>query len=267
MTGIAIVVGLVVAGAAFYFWLQHSQQQRRREIAAAGFTPAQSAWVSKNWAFWDRLPNDLRAEVEGMALVFLDEKVFEPCGGLEKVTDEMRFAVAAQACLLWANQRGVPYPALKAILIYPSAYRVPDKYGIESVRLGESWSRGSVVLAWDSVSNGGRNGEDGHNLVMHEFAHQLDTVNGAADGFPELPEDADFSDWPEVFGRCFNELCEDVEAGRRTVMDDYGATNEAEFFAVAVETFFEKADQLAEDYPNLYRLLRDFFATDPQDWA
>ena len=197
----------------------------------------------------------------------MDEKVFEACGGLEEVTDEMRVVVAAQACLLWANQRGVPYPTLRAILMYPSAYRVQDEFGMESLRLGESWSRGTVVLAWNSVQGGGKNDEDGHNLVIHEFAHQLDTVNGAADGFPELPSNADFASWPEVFGREFKALCADVDRGRKTVMDSYGTTNEAEFFAVAAETFFEKSRNLEEEHPQLYQLLKDFFATDPKNWS
>ena len=267
MEGILLILALTAFGVGGYLLHRKRLRRRRQELAAVGFTKEQHEWVRQNWKQWDELPETLRQEVEGLSLVFLDEKVFEACGGLEEVTDEMRFVVAAQACLLWSNQRGAPYPALKAILVYPDAYKVSNELGIESIRLGESWSRGSVVLAWKSVREGGLNDEDGHNLVFHEFAHQLDTVNGPADGFPELPPNADFESWPQVFGREFESLCRDVDRGRKTVMDPYGATNEAEFFAVATESFFEKSRQMEEEHPELYRLLRDFFATDPQSWS
>lgn len=267
MEGILVIFGVTALAVGFYFWRTSQRSQRRKMLATSTFDEQQHQWVRQNWKLWDKLPEELRTKVEGLALVLLDEKVFEPCGGVEEVSDEMRFVVAAQACLLWINQRGVPYPALRAILMYPDAYRVKDEFGMESIRLGESWSRGTVVLAWKSVRGGGLNDEDGHNLVIHEFAHQLDTVNGPADGFPELPANADFDSWPKVFGREFEKLCRDVDSGRKTVMDSYGTTNEAEFFAVAAETFFEKSRNMSEEHPELYRLLQDFFATDPKSWS
>ena len=267
MEGIFVILGLTALAVSFYFLRAKKRSERRKSLAASAFTDEQNQWVRKNWKLWDELPEELRTQVEGLSLVFLDEKVFEACGGVEEVTDEMRFVVAAQACLLWTNQQGAPYPTLKAILMYPDAYRVKDEYGMESIRLGESWGRGSVVLAWKSVRGGGLNDEDGHNLVIHKFAHQLDTVNGPADGFPELPANADFDSWPKVFGREFETLCRDVDSGRKTVMDSYGTTNEAEFFAVAAETFFEKSRNMEEEHPDLYRLLRDFFGTDPKSWS
>lgn len=267
MEGIFVILFVTALGVAGYFLQRKKRKQRRQQLATSVFTEEQRQWVRQNWKLWDQIPEGLRTEVEGLSLVFLDEKVFEPCGGVTEVTDEMRFVVAAQACLLWGNQRGAPYPALRAILMYPDAYRVKDEFGMESVRLGESWSRGTVVLAWKSVVGGGLNDEDGHNLVIHEFAHQLDTVNGPADGFPELPANADFDSWPKVFGREFELLCRDVNSGRKTVMDSYGTTNEAEFFAVATETFFEKSRNMEEEHPQLYRLLQDFFATDPKSWS
>ena len=261
---VLLVLGLLVG---FFYWQWSSRKQRLAELATSSFTPQQYEWVRANWTLWEEMPEELRAEIEGLALVFLDEKTFEACGGLEEVTDEMRFVVAAQACLLWINQKGVPYPTLRAILMYPDAYRVKDEFGMESLRLGESWSRGTLVLAWKSVRRGGLNDEDGHNLVLHEFAHQLDTVNGPADGFPELPANADFDSWPQVFSKEFKTLCEETDRGRRTVMDAYGTTNEAEFFAVATETFFEKSRKMEDEHPELYQLLSDFFATNPQEWS
>lgn len=267
MAAIALILFLTISAAIAFVWVLGRRQAYRRVLAESSFSPEQTAWVRENWALWDRLPANVRAEVEGLSLIFLYEKVFEACGGLEEVSAEMKTVIAAQACLLWTNQRGTPYPSLRSVLVYPDAYRVKDEFGMENIRLGESWGRGTVVLAWNSVRSGGRDEKDGHNLVIHEFAHQLDTVNGPADGFPELPDNADFQSWPEVFGHEFGRLVEDVEKGRRTVMDSYGATNEAEFFAVAAETFFEKADQIAEEHPDLYRLLRYFFANDPKSWS
>ena len=267
MEGILIILAFTALAVGVYFLQRKKREQRRQELATSAFTDQQHQWVRQNWKQWDELPEGLRSEVEGLSLVFLDEKVFEACGGLEEVTDEMRFVVAAQACLLWTNQRGAPYPALKAILMYPDAYRVKNELGIESIRLGESWSRGTVVLAWKSVLDGGLNDEDGHNLVFHEFAHQLDTVNGPADGFPELPPNGNFESWPQVFSEEFERLCRDIDSGRKTVMDPYGGTNEAEFFAVATETFFEKSRKMEEEHPELYRLLQDFFATNPKSWS
>ncbi|MEM9080330.1 MAG: M90 family metallopeptidase, partial [Verrucomicrobiota bacterium] len=243
------------------------KKARRGELMAGGFTEGQDALVRGQWPMWDRLPAEVRKRVEGLALVFLDEKVFEPCGGVPEVTEEMRFVIAAQACLLWANQRGVPYPKLKAILIYPGAYRSRQRLDEDAeIRLGESWSTGSVVLSWQSVQQGGLNEEDGHNLVMHEFAHQLDTVNGPADGFPQLPKGGDVEEWSEVFQESYEDLLDDVQAGRATVLDDYGTKNEAEFFAVATETFFEKPKQLRREHEPLYEVLAAFFAMRPDEW-
>lgn len=266
MEGVLVLLAAVIVVFLIGYRLARKRKERRLLLATSEFTPQQRDWVRQHWGLWETMPEGLRSEIEGLALVFLDEKTFEPCGGLGVVTDEMRFLVAAQACLLWTNQRGAPYPALKAILMYPDAYRAKDELKGDSIRLGESWSRGSVVLAWKSVQSGGLNDEDGHNLVLHEFAHQLDTVNGPADGFPELPAQGDFADWTEVFQREYESLQADTAKGRRTVMDAYGTTNEAEFFAVATETFFERADAMQEEHPALYRLLADFFGTDPQEW-
>ena len=119
MEGIFVILGLTALAVSFYFLRAKKRSERRKSLAASAFTDEQNQWVRKNWKLWDELPEELRTQVEGLSLVFLDEKVFEACGGVEEVTDEMRFVVAAQACLLWTNQQGAPYPTLKAILMYP----------------------------------------------------------------------------------------------------------------------------------------------------
>ena len=139
--------------------------------------------------------------------------------------------------------------------------------GVESIRLGESWTSGSVILSWESVRQGTRNDEDGLNVVLHEFAHQLDQFDGLGDGLPVLRKRRDYARWAEVMQTSYANLLKRVKAGRRTILDEYGATNPAEFFAVATETFFEKPDRMNEEHAGLYRELKDFYGLDPLQWG
>ncbi|MBT8045179.1 MAG: zinc-dependent peptidase, partial [Verrucomicrobiae bacterium] len=208
----------------------------------------------------------LRDELEGLMHVFIHEKSFEACGGLETVTGHMQRVIAAQACLLLVNRKHDYYRKLRSILLYPTAYKAKDEHGEESVRLGESWHSGSVILAWESVIAGGRNEEDGHHVSLHEFAHQLDQVDGAADGVPELAGTGSYRAWSQVFSKAYKRFNDKVDRGKRTVIDDYGATNPAEFFAVATETFYEKPRQLKEEYPKVYQQLKSYYQVNPLEW-
>ena len=123
-----------------------------------------------------------------------------------------------------------------------------------------------MVLAWESVIAGGRNQEDGSHVTLHEFAHQLDQADGAADGVPELASAGTYRDWSRVFNQAFRRFQRKLEKGRRTVIDPYGATNPAEFFAVATETFYEKPKQLSEHYPEVYEQLKSYYRVDPVKW-
>ena len=123
-----------------------------------------------------------------------------------------------------------------------------------------------MVLSWRSVAAGAVNPEDGRNVVLHEFAHQLDQANGPADGLPRLKARGDYAQWAEAFRASYDRLCESVNRGRKTVIDPYGATNPAEFFAVATETFFEKPDQLSEAHPDVYEEMAEFYGLDPKAW-
>jgi len=206
----------------------------------------------------------------GHVQVFLSEKRFEGCGGLQ-ITDEVRVTIAAQACVLLLHRPSDDYPELSSILVYPTTYLVPGSHtgpgGLVSedsqARLGESWTRGEVVLVWDSVLSGAADIHDGHNVVLHEFAHQLDQEDGVGDGAPILPRRSMYVAWARVLGHEFDHLVRDVERHHRTLLDRYGATNPAEFFAVATETFFEKPSQLRLKHPDLYAQLRTFYQQDP----
>ena len=270
MAPIIIAASLAVAFAAWWIVRSLYRAARRRRAMAAPFPEEWVAIIEKNLPMYGFLPRELRAQLHGLVNVFLVEKRFEGCGGQE-IDDEIRVTVAAQACVLLLNRKARCYPRLYTILVYPDTYVAGGK-GIlggrmdeKSVRLGESWNSGAVVLAWDSVMGGARDWKDGHNVTFHEFAHQLDQEDGAADGAPILETRA-YRPWARVLGREYAALQKKTRKGRRTVMDRYGATEPAEFFAVATETFFEKPEQLKAKRPELYDELRDYYHLDPAAW-
>jgi Mlc titration factor MtfA (ptsG expression regulator) len=164
------------------------------------------------------------------------------------------------------------YPKLITILVYPSAFvsNMPrhGPHGVVSEGplglLGEAWNSGVVVLSWDDVKQGAADVRDGHNVVFHEFAHQLDQEDGSADGAPVLPGRNLYSAWARVLGEEYNELRKVAETGKKSVLDTYGATEPAEFFAVATEAFFEKPVQLKKKHPELYEELKIYYGQDPE---
>ena len=258
-------------------WLR---RLRRRRLAGAPFPDAWVAILQQRFPLYRRLSGTDHAKLRSDIRWFLGEKRFEGCGGLA-ITDEIRVLVAAQACLLILRGSSDAYDTLKSILVYPSTYfsqtAQPGEGGVvseeASVRLGESWQHGAVVLAWDSVRHGAANPFDGRNVVFHEFAHQLDQEDGQADGAPVLGRDlslaervAAYSSWARVLTRKYGALQRKARQGRKTLLDTYGATNPAEFFAVATEAFFEKPAPLLKRHPKLYAELKAFYRQDPASW-
>jgi Mlc titration factor MtfA (ptsG expression regulator) len=246
------------------------KRHKREAIRARPFPEAWRAIIDANVAYAARLDPEERRELEGHVQVFLEEKSFEGCGGLE-LTDEIKVTIAAQACVLLLHREDDYFPELESILVYPSAYvarraqRAEQGVVLEAdeVRLGESWHHGIVVLAWDSVLSGVHDARDGHNVVLHEFAHQLDQEDGSSDGAPPLPTRSMYASWARVLGADYAQLQNDELMNRGTVIDKYGAKNPAEFFAVVTEAFFEKPRQLAARHPELYAQLRLFYKQDP----
>jgi Mlc titration factor MtfA (ptsG expression regulator) len=247
------------------------KQKRREQRRAAPFPAEWLEIIERNVPLYGRLPEPDRTELQGHIQVFLDEKVFEGCGGLE-LTDEIRLTIAAQACLLLLHRETDYYKRLITILVYPSAYVAK---GVESLgggvvlegpqgRLGEAWTDGVVVLSWDSVRSGAADIRDGQNVVLHEFAHQLDQEDGVADGAPILERRSSYVAWARDLGSEYEQLREDKKRNRKTVLDTYGATNPAEFFAVATECFFEKPAQLKKKHPELYEELKEYYRQDPE---
>jgi Mlc titration factor MtfA (ptsG expression regulator) len=219
------------------------------------------------------LPEADREELRRHILVLLEEKEFEGCGGLE-ITDEIRVTIGAYAALLLLHRETDYYPQLASILVYPEAYSAPGErhvgeYLVEEgpeVREGESWYRGSMVLSWQDVRRGVGNPEGGENVVLHEFAHQLDDESGAADGTPVLGGRRLWRQWVRVCQIEFEALAEADDRGQRTLIDPYGAENPAEFFAVVTECFFLRPARLRDRHPELYALFAEYYRQDPAAW-
>ena len=271
---VAILATCLLIGALSWAALRPRRLRRQRRILME--KPFPQAWrevLIERMAWYHRLPDDVRDALERHTQVLIAETRWEPCGGLEKVTDEMVVLVCAQASLLLVGREEHDYfPLLKSVLMYPSGYADSGRRTFDlraegkDHRLGESWTSGSVVLAWDEVLRSAAGAHDGSNLVLHEFAHQLDQADGSSDGAPILDDWDDYEDWARVFQEHYEELLDDVEADSATLLDDYGATNPAEFFAVATETFFERPKRLSREAPDLYAELRDYYGLDPAQW-
>lgn len=244
--------------------------RRRRRLMAQRLPDEWIAIIDRNVPYYRLLNPEDQVSLQGFIQVFLEEKQFEGCGGLE-ITDEIRVTIAAQACILLLGRETDFYPDLRSILVYPYAYvaqvkqNQPDGTVLEDSepRLGESWSHGYVVLSWNDVLHGASDINDGKNVVFHEFAHQLDNESGAADGAPVLPQRSMYLTWARVLSKEFNSLVESIIHDRPTLLNRYGAKNPAEFFAVITEFFFEKPIELQTLHPELYQQLQLFYQSDP----
>jgi Mlc titration factor MtfA (ptsG expression regulator) len=255
--------------------LEFLKQQRRRRLRARPFPKEWLTLVQRHVVFFHKLNAGDRAELLGHVQVFLAEKRFEGCGGFA-ITDEVRVTIAAQACLLLLHRQTDYFPGLVTILVYPLSYMVQEDHQIgEHVweegtvsRLGETGRRmGSLVLAWAAVKHGAADPSDGKNVVLHEFAHQLDYENHAADGVPGLATNEQQLAWSEVMRSEFASLRAADESGIPTLLDTYGATDPAEFFAVSVEAFFEQPRALRDHHPRLYEQLQNYFQQDPVEYS
>ncbi|MBA3452058.1 MAG: zinc-dependent peptidase [Deltaproteobacteria bacterium] len=249
-------------------WLS---KRRRDRILAEPMPPSWDAIIDRNVALARRLTRSERTRLGQLVQVFVAEKHWEGCGGLE-LTEEMQVTIAAQACILVLGRDDSLYSDVASILVYPSTMITPPRRlgTFEQPRapiaeghaiLGEAMLGGPVILAWDTVLAGGREEISG-NVVFHELAHKIDMANGAIDGTPPLTRRERLR-WQKVMSAAYDELHARLRLGVHSVIDPYGATNEAEFFAVATETFFTRPDELAFENPALYALLSDFYQLVP----
>ncbi len=254
----------------FEWW----RERQRDKILAQPFPEAFVGFLTRNVRHYQRLDERERERLQDLVQVFVAEKHWEGCGGLT-LTDEMKVTIAAQACLLVLELPHRLYENVESIFVYPSSVVRPEPVQGVFIRsrslvasgpialLGEAHLRGPVVLAWDRVLRDGRDERTGHNLVYHEFAHKLDMLDGSMDGTPPLASDAERASWHVICERAFLDLRARAERGEPTFLDAYGATDEAEFFAVATEHFFDQPQALQRDQPELYGVLASFYRQDP----
>lgn len=268
-----ILVCAVLLFVGWLVWQPRLVERRRARWRRQPFPPAWRDILRQRVPYVRGLPADLQLQLKQHIQVFLAEKPFIGCGGL-RITDEIRVTIAAQACLLILNRPTSYYPQLRQILVYPSAFFVQrphtDDAGVlqdhSRVLSGESWSQGQVILSWDDTVAGAAVVDDAQNVVIHEFAHQLDSEKGYASGAPILDGRQRYARWARVMSEAFAELQQQAHAQQHALFNHYGATDPAEFFAVVSETFFEQPAELAAQYPALYQELRDFYRIDPLSW-
>jgi Mlc titration factor MtfA (ptsG expression regulator) len=245
---------------------------RRRRIVRRPFPATWRDIMRRYVPLVRELPAAQQLRLKKHIQVLLQEVPFIGCAGLE-VTERMRVTIAAQAAFLLLG-RGGSFSNLREVLVYPGHFVVPRTEtgagGVvhegRDVLAGQSWQRGQVIVAWAAVQEGAAHPHDGANVVMHEFAHQLDQATGAANGAPYVGRGALQRDWARVMNEEFNALVARLASEEPSLIDPYAATSPAEFFAVTTELFFERPDALAVERPALYEQLKRCYRLDPSAW-
>ncbi len=269
-----ILIAVAIIG---MVWFLSKPARRRRRHERVGDQPFPAKWrkiLRRRMPYYRRLPFNLQRQLQQRVHVFIAEKNFVGCNGLE-VTDEMRVLIAAQASLLLLNRQTGCFPTLSEILIYPDAFVVErDEFSAGNVvhrtrraLSGESWANSRVALSWADVVAGAADTGDAQNVVIHEFAHQLDQETGHGNGAPTFDSADQAGRWSTVLGSEFNRLREQLARDSDTLLDPYGAQDPAEFFAVATETFFERPERFSVEHPELYDELARFYRVSPLVWV
>lgn len=267
-----IIFSLVFSIVLLWFLRQYMRHMCREKLFKSPLGASRIATLKKHVPLYSKLPQPLREKLHGHINIFLDEKRFIGLEGIE-ITDEIRVVIAGNACLLLqGNKRR--FTGFSSILIYPNAYTAHEvqQDGLLttkklSKRAGESWVRGPIVLSWADVLGGSVNAEDGHNVVIHEFAHKLDEQSGHMNGLPVLANESKYIEWNKVLSKEYDALHQRAKRGQNKVLDAYGTVSPAEFFAVASESFFEKPAKMKRKLPELYKQLQTFYHIDPVSWG
>lgn len=269
---IYIVVGTAVCVLIAWGVHRYRRNQYLNKLLDSPLAPEHVDVLVANVPLYSRLPKDLQLVLQGCVNYFLATKVFVGCDDF-RITDEVRLTVAGNACILVLNRDKKHFPGFETILVYPHTYVAKQvRYdGLveiheDSSRAGESWHRGPVVLSWADTVHGSDNPHDGHNVILHEFAHKLDEENTLMDGLPVLRESSHYKEWASVLTAEYAEFINRVTHGKNDVIDEYGAVSAVEFFAVATESFFEKSKQMKAKLPELYGQFRTFYGLDPAEW-
>lgn len=280
MPSIASILGTALIALVSFVLLMKARTvflRRRARRDWVSHSPFPEAWRSilrRNMAAYRRMPSEVRGRLERKVMAFLADKNFEACGGLRRVTDEMAVTIAGHACLLVLPRAGeTVYPGLSTVLVYPDSFfsgaavRAAGPEGARDDsgehRVGESDSRGAVVLSWMEVRNNVALSGNGRNVILHEFAHQLDAEDSVMDGAPRVAGADERDAWRRDLLAAYEVLRRDGEHG---VLDPYGGREPAELFAVAVEAFFEDAPAFRENHPVLHAHFARHFGVDPSRW-
>ena len=249
------------------------RRRRRAKLLAQPFPDEWQEILDTNLSIWPKLTLEEQNRLRDSIRLFVSEKNWEGCGGLE-MTDEVKVTIAAQVGLLSLGFNDLDFDHVLSVLVYPDSYRVPGAKNAHSwiinetgsPRMGEAWWQGPVILSWRHALSGANGTSFGENLVLHEFAHQLDMLNGReVDGTPPMSSQDELDRWVNVMTREFNQLVHNCRHRIRSVLSCYGTTNPGEFFAVSTEAFFAAPQELREELPELYSLLSDYYRQDPAE--
>lgn len=242
--------------------------KRQRILRRAQLDESHWRRIALGFEFARTLPaGDLR-RLRDLTVLFMHEKQFAAAAGLE-LTEDMRLSIAVQACILVLELDLDYYRGWSGIIVYPEQF-VPrhqhvDEAGVvhegDAHYAGEAWQGGPVVLSWADIE--GSDYPDGVNVVIHEFAHKLDMLNGEANGFPPLHRAMNREAWAETMNSAYEDFSARVDAGEDTIIDPYAAESPGEFFAVMSEAFFELPDVVDDEYRPVYEQLRQFYRQDP----
>lgn len=244
------------------------KKRRRKAITASPWPEEWSLHLNRNVRLSWGMSGEELLQLQQRIKIFVVEKHWEGYDNLT-VTDEMRVTIAALACMMLLGVEGFYFDNVKSILVFPHSFSRESSDGLITGhfhRAGEAWQGGPVLLSWKDTLKGGRDPDDGQNLVVHEFAHALDGLDGEMGGLIVFDDETLAQRWKEIVDREYNQLCDDVQRNISTLLDPYGASNTAEFFAVACEAFFEQPRQLRAEHAELYQLLRHYFRVDPISW-
>ncbi|MFO0829399.1 MAG: M90 family metallopeptidase [Phycisphaerales bacterium] len=247
---------------------------RRRRIRRTPFPPKWRLLLHRTLRFWADLSADEQARMEDEIRFFIAERNWEGCGGLE-LDESMQVLIAAQACRLLLGRPNERFSNVSAILVYPSGYFTgPEQTSVLGAGarivesggkpvLGQAHQNGPVILSWSHTVAGAVHDDDGENVVLHEFAHKLDMMNGVVDGTPRMDSAEQAKAWHEAMTAARERLQQDLRLGLPAPLRPYALTNPGEFFAVSTEVFFERPDAMAEWDEELYRVLAEWYRQDP----
>jgi len=249
-------------------WSKLKEWRRDRIVAKSQLDEREWRLALQRFPFTRSLSADEQGRLRLLTILFLHEKYFSSARGLV-LTEAMCLQVAVQACALILNLDMDYYRGWSEIIVYPAGFvarhQYMDEAGIvhqgDRSLAGEAWLRGPVILSWADIAVSDY--PDGVNVVIHEFAHKLDMLNGRANGYPPLHKTMSRQDWAQTFSAAYADFCARIDHGEDTVIDPYASESPGEFFAVLSEAFFELPDVVRDEYPGVYTQLAQFYRQDP----